>query len=276
MQSIVPECISHVHSLLGPDWDWSGTEALPALASSPSGMSPIRSGPAQVGSNEDLREKAELQKAYYTFLNSLSQSNHGHLLLHTSEAISLGDLLRGASSHVDPVVRKLCIATLGKLSSEWMAGEGQSATDQQSSASAVIHSAPMSVQVSTGLHTSPTKLSPMTSSVDPQTYKDLRNFVLQSFGCEVLIESLTVKLEAGGVDIRDAAAISLLTEVSTQLKNVYAIGGDEYLSQSCGSTITKLGWPREAGEQLAHHIVHSTVKQLKDYLKTILLEFRKL
>lgn len=262
MQTIVPECISRVYALLGQEWDWSGAEALPAMASSPAVLSPLRQGPAPVGSTEDIRERAELQKQYYTFLNSLSQSDLGDMLLNPNEASALGDLIRGASSHVDPSVRKLCIATLGKLSIHWLGKREEMEQNGALKSEGKVRSAPVAV-------------SRTQQPNGPSDMVVLKDFVLRQFGCEVLLESLAVKTEAGGVDIRDAAAISLLTEVSMQMKNVYSIGGDDYLQAACGTSIAKLGWPREIGEQLATHIVHSTPKQLKDFLKAWLLEVRR-
>lgn len=265
---IVPECIGKVHTLLGGDeWDWSGARALPAMSSSPATFSILRNGPAPVGSTEDLREKAELQKSYFTFLHSLSASNLGDVLLNPNDATALMDLMKGSATHVDPGVRKLCIATLGKLALQWTNGGSWSRSLESSSSSA-----PVPVQGSNA----PRHSSQADTKLSAVTIEGLKEFLLSQFGCEVLLESLTVKVEAGGVDIRDAAAISLLTEVSTQMKSMHSIGGDEYLSKIYQCSISKLGWPHDVGEQLAQHIAQSGTKELKDYLKALLLEYRKM
>lgn len=50
------------------------------------------------------------------------------------------------------------------------------------------------------------------------------------FGGEVCLEGLV----GSGVDIRDAAAISLLTEVSQSLKLVHEKCGQPFLAHLCG------------------------------------------
>ena len=61
---------------------------------------------------EDLREKGELQKAYYSLLHAITSSNLGHVLLQTpSETLqpALGALVGGGAGHVDPGIRKTCL-----------------------------------------------------------------------------------------------------------------------------------------------------------------------
>lgn len=69
------------------------------LAQAPSGM-------------EDLREKGELQKAYYGFLHAITSSSLSHVLLQTpSETLhqALGALVAGGADHIDPGIRKTCL-----------------------------------------------------------------------------------------------------------------------------------------------------------------------
>jgi len=47
--------VSRVHTLLPPSYDWSGTDGKP-------------------GASEDKRERAEVQRSYYGFLNALAQN----------------------------------------------------------------------------------------------------------------------------------------------------------------------------------------------------------
>ena len=70
------------------------------------GLAPATSG------MEDLREKGELQKAYYSFLHAITSSNLRHVLLQTpSETLqpALGALVTGAAGHIDPGIRKTCL-----------------------------------------------------------------------------------------------------------------------------------------------------------------------
>ena len=109
---MAPACVARVHSLLPADWDWSGARASPAALPAPGGggaaaaASQFGSGarPAAVGSAEDLRERAELQRAYYAFLHSLAHNGLAPVLLRAppgSLDAALGALMRGAATHVD-------------------------------------------------------------------------------------------------------------------------------------------------------------------------------
>mgnify|MGYP001810271752 CR=1 FL=1 len=91
------------------------------------------------------------------------------------------------------------------------------------------------------------------------------------FGGEVLLEALV----AGGVDIRDAAAISLLTEVAQSLQLVHQRCGEAYLSYLCTALLPSMGWPAEASQQLVAHITGSQPKALKDFLKVALQQLRQ-
>ena len=86
----------------------------------------------------------------------------------------------------------------------------------------------------------------------------------------MLLESLV----RSSVDIRDAAAISLLTEVAQSLQLVHARCGGEYLAWLCGVLLPRMGWPPEAAQQLAGHITGSDTKALKDFLKSALQQIK--
>ena len=66
----------------------------------------------------------------------------------------------------------------------------------------------------------------------------------------MLLEALV----ASSIDIRDAAAISLLTEVAQSLQLVHARCGEPYLAYLSTALLPRMGWPPEAVQQLAHHI----------------------
>lgn len=106
---MVPACIARVHAVLPADWDWSGAKATPAALATPTAAAAAAASgdggkPAAAGSNEDLRERAELQKAYYAFAHALVHNKLAAVLLRappgTLDAV-LGALMRGAATHVD-------------------------------------------------------------------------------------------------------------------------------------------------------------------------------
>lgn len=75
------------------------------LSPSPSGM-------------EDLREKGELQKAYYGFLHCITSSTLANVLLQTPSQnlhAALGSLVAGGAGHVDPGIRKTCLQVRGPV-----------------------------------------------------------------------------------------------------------------------------------------------------------------
>jgi exportin-T len=97
-----------VHSLLADDWDWTGARASPAAlmtaaaeAAAP-GEPPRRA--AALGSTEDLRERGELQRAYYLFLHALVHCGLAGVLLGAPPGgldAAMAALMRGAGTHVD-------------------------------------------------------------------------------------------------------------------------------------------------------------------------------
>ncbi|PSC72015.1 exportin-T isoform X1 [Micractinium conductrix] len=247
MQEMVPACVARVHTVLPADWDWSGARVTPAALATPTAVaaaaagSPFSdksaaasaaAGAGGAGSNEDLRERAELQRAYYSFCHSLVHNRLAGVLLGappgTLDAM-LGALMRGAATHVDAGVRKTCVQAVERLVGEWCGADGSEALP------------------------------------------GFREFAMKQFGGEVLLEALV----AGGVDIRDAAAISLLTEVAQSLQLVHQRCGEAYLSYLCTALLPSMGWPAEASQQLVAHITGSQPKALKDFLKVALQQLRQ-
>lgn len=261
--------MAKVHFLLTPEWDWSGVKAMPAMASSPASFANRAAGPAPVGSAEDLRERGELQRSYYSFLNCLANADLGHVLLSApgdTLTAALNDLMQGAATHVDPSVRKLCINTIGRLGADWLspAADGTGPKPEQGGQGQDRQTSPSP---------SPALAVPTAGAGQAQgVLAGLSDFMAKQFGCEVLFEGLATP--GSGIDIRDAAAISLLTEVAVQLKAVHRLTGQAFLGHLCGVSLPKLGWPPAAQEQLVAHITQSEVKQLKDFLKTAVLELR--
>ena len=111
---MVPACVARVHALLPADWDWSGAKATPAALATPTAAAAAAAAaaggrPAAAGSAEDIRERAELQRAYYAFAHALVHNGLAPVLLRapagTLDAV-LGALVRGAATHVDAGARK--------------------------------------------------------------------------------------------------------------------------------------------------------------------------
>lgn len=242
MKEVLAVIVGRVHSgpqaLLPPDWDWSGAKALPSASVATPSSPAVRAAPLSgaagggsvpaLGSAEDMRERGELQKAYYSFLHALAHNELTSALLQTPpgtlDAV-LGALMQGAGTHVDSGVRKTCIQVLGRLAREWLG--------------------------------------------EQDALPGFRDYVIQQLACEVCLESLV-----SGVDVRDAAAISLLTEVSLSLKLVHEKCGQPFLAYLCSTVLPRMGWPPAAQQQLVMHITQSDAKQLKDFLKAALLELK--
>ncbi|KAK9827309.1 hypothetical protein WJX81_002974 [Elliptochloris bilobata] len=116
---VVPEVVARVHALLPADWDWSGAAAAPpsAVAGVPPAAAPAAS--------EEAREAGDMQRAYYALLLSLATNQLAPALLQAPGGAldaALEALLRGAASHVDPVVRRMCVQALRRLLAEVAAG----------------------------------------------------------------------------------------------------------------------------------------------------------
>lgn len=97
-------CVARVHALLPADWDWSGARCTPAALSTPTATD----RPAAAGSTEDLRERAELQRAYYAFAHALVHNGLAGVLLGAPPGTldgMLGALMRGGATHIDAGAR---------------------------------------------------------------------------------------------------------------------------------------------------------------------------
>ncbi|KAK9812733.1 hypothetical protein WJX72_002830 [[Myrmecia] bisecta] len=117
LTEVLPVCVARIHAVLTPDWDWSGRAALPAGPAVGAGAA---AGEVQAGLNEDLREKAELQRSYYSFLHAVTHNQlTGALVAAPGQAGMLEAVLealaRGAGSHADPATRRTCVQVLRRL-----------------------------------------------------------------------------------------------------------------------------------------------------------------
>lgn len=225
------DCSGKVHEFLGSDWDWSmrmATERGDAHGGSGGHHDTV----GGVGSTEALREKVELQKQYYSLVNSVSQCATviDRVLLRDSAAVS--DVFQGAVSNVDHGVRKLCIATLAVIVHHWI-----------------------------------------------QTYPDdsaVKEAACVRYGCDVLLFPLLVKPDAGGIDIRDASSISLLSECANQIKALANSSlGEEYLNSLAVQLPAKLGWGEGVVGEVQSQIKTLDGRSLRTYLKSMVVEFHK-
>ncbi len=213
------DCSSKVHEYLGSNWDWSMRTAMEGVEDE--GM----------GSTEELRERADLQKQYYSIVNSVSQCTPviDRVLSRDSPAVS--DVFHGAVSNMDPAVRKLCIATLSGIVFHW---------------------------------------------VQTQPLVEVKE-VVGRFGCDVLVFGLLVKPEAGGIDIRDAGSIGLLSEIANQVKLLATNDrvGDVFLTAVVETATNRYGWNQEIAAELVSQIRTLDGRALRSYLKSMVIVGRE-
>lgn len=80
--------------------------------------------------------------------------------------------------------------------------------------------------------------------------------------------------QAGPLDVRDAATMQLLTEVATALKLLHECCGDELSVHLCNQVLPGSGLPGELQQQLVRHVRESDARQLKEFLRELLLSAR--
>lgn len=257
VEAALPVAVVKVHTLLGADWDWSGRSALPAAAvaavaaqSSPQQQQQQQQQP-QV-TVEELREKGDLQRSYYSLLLGLTMNNlTGSLLQLPAQVLDniMTALAKGAATHVDPAVRRSCIQVFERLLSDWCpAGSNE--------------------------------LVP-----------GFRAYAVQQLGGQACVLGLFGNLaatsaaangpsaaaaasQAGPLDARDAATMQLLTEVGTALKLLHERCGDELSVHLCNQVLPGSGLPGELQQQLVRHVRESDARQVKEFLRELLLSAR--
>jgi hypothetical protein len=77
--------------------------------------------------------------------------------------------------------------------------------------------------------------------------------------------------QLGPLDARDAATVALLAEVATALKLLQEKCGDAFSVHLCGQVLPESRLPGELQQQLAYHVRESDAKQLKEFLREVLL-----
>lgn len=239
---VLPTCIGAVHSLLGGEWDWSGVAAVPLAGSASASVASASTAAA----SEDARERGELQKGYIVFLNALVIHEVTGALLavqRTSSDAAMEGLARTAATHVDPGSRKTAISTLSKLAEQWLA---PSTNPNINAAADYSH-----------------------HQREEERLAGFRSFIIERLVLGACFQGLL----DGTIDGRDAAAISLLTEVAGTLVTVrQRCGGEvEMFDGPVRATLTQvLGWPVEPREALLAAVAGGEIKGVKDILKSAL------
>jgi hypothetical protein len=77
--------------------------------------------------------------------------------------------------------------------------------------------------------------------------------------------------QLGPLDARDAATVALLSEMASALKLLQEKCGDAFSVHLCGQVLPESRLPGELQQQLAYHVRESDAKQLKEFLRELLL-----
>lgn len=75
----------------------------------------------------------------------------------------------------------------------------------------------------------------------------------------------------GLLDARDAATVALLGEVAATLKLLHERCENDFSAHLCGRVLPESGLPGDVQQQLAHHVRESDAKQVKEFLRELLL-----
>jgi hypothetical protein len=73
------------------------------------------------------------------------------------------------------------------------------------------------------------------------------------------------------LDARDAATVSLIGEVAQALKLLYEKCGEEFAAHLGAQVLPQLGVPGEMQQQLLYYVREGNAKQLKEYLRGLLI-----
>eukprot|EP01025_Chloroclados_australasicus_P036965 TRINITY_DN37634_c0_g1_i2.p1 TRINITY_DN37634_c0_g1~~TRINITY_DN37634_c0_g1_i2.p1 ORF type:complete len:1083 (+),score=153.96 TRINITY_DN37634_c0_g1_i2:197-3445(+) len=119
VKEVLPDLLTSLLSCLPEEWDWSCQGVV--MGSSPRGSSPKR---GVLSADEEIREKAEIQKIIYSLLLTLAQHNMWTDLmqLDTQQQLAqkcLKGLVVGGAQHSEPSTRKACVVSLALLVKQW-------------------------------------------------------------------------------------------------------------------------------------------------------------
>ncbi|WIA12173.1 hypothetical protein OEZ85_012245 [Tetradesmus obliquus] len=246
VEVVLPIAVARVHGLLGADWDWSGRLASPAAMAAAGQQSPQQQQQQVAVTLEDAREKGELQRGYYGLLHCVVHNNLAGSLLQASPQVldsMLTALAKGASTHTDPAVRRVCVQVFVRLLQEWCVANGS------------------------------------------ELIPGFKSFAVQQLGGQALLGlfgsssaaaassngSCPASQQLGPLDARDAATVALLGEMASALKLLQEKCGDAFSVHLCGQVLPESRLPGELQQQLAYHVRESEAKQLKEFLRELLL-----
>ncbi|KAG2493435.1 hypothetical protein HYH03_008254 [Edaphochlamys debaryana] len=280
LEALLPPLLVRLHGALGAGWDWSGRQAAPgALTLATEGTA---------ATLEDVRERGELQRAYYLLLSGITGAGLSGALLKVPpaalEAAVVG-LTRGAATHVDPTVRKTCLQVFSRLVGDWCG----------SPAPAPGAPAPAATPASPGPGT------PAGPPPGSELVPGFRRYAMERLGEEAclvgllrpaLTSSSSGANAAGGgggaggggaggaggqgaggtvLDVRDAAVLNLLGEAAAALKLIYAKCGEEFPAHLTGAVLPALGLDPGSAQQLVALIRGGEARELRDYLRALML-----
>eukprot|EP00879_Flechtneria_rotunda_P007650 GHRR01008022.1.p1 GENE.GHRR01008022.1~~GHRR01008022.1.p1 ORF type:complete len:244 (+),score=108.64 GHRR01008022.1:34-732(+) len=206
---------------------------------------------------EDAREKGELQRSYYSLLHCIVHQSFASSLVQASPQVLdslLTALAKGAATHVDASVRRTCIQVLERLLSDWCSTDSSELVPgfkafvvQQLGGHACIVGIFGSADLTAASRTGATAISNG-----------------NAIGSRAAVGH-------GALDARDAATVSLLGEAASALKLLHQKCGDDFLAHLLSQVFPGTGLPSELQQQLAYHIRDDDAKQLKDFMREVLL-----
>jgi exportin-T len=213
---------------------------------------------------EDAREKGELQRGYYGLLHAVVHQNLASSLLQAPPQVLdqlLTALARGAAAHVDPSVRRLCMQVFERLLQEWCPAQG--AEVMPGFKSFVVHQLGGQACI-LGLLAGGNVPAAAAAAAAPAAANTITGTASR----------LAAAAAAAGfvpLDARDAGTVALIGEAAAGLKLLHEKCGSDLLQHLCGLVLPASGLPGEVQQQLVYHIQESDAKQLKDFLRGLLL-----
>mmetsp|Transcript_5354 Transcript_5354/g.11718 ORF Transcript_5354/g.11718 Transcript_5354/m.11718 type:complete len:1077 (-) Transcript_5354:655-3885(-) len=247
VEGMLPVLMARMHAELGSGWDWSGKAALPGATATPAAAA----SPAGVaaGTSEDARERGELQRTFYALVHVMVHNGLSMALLKIPPAALdaiMSAVTRGASAHVDATVRRTCIQVLERLVNEWC----------------------VSAQPPPSSDPSAPPPPPQEAGSTTEVVPGFKRFAVEQLGAEACVVGL---VRPPVFDLRDASTMSLLGEAAMALKLVYAKCGEEVVVHLVTVVLPALGFPEELQQQLVYHVRGGEPKELKDFLKALML-----
>jgi exportin-T len=127
MREALPLLRARTDALLGPTFLWNGPSKSANTTATPTtttldASSPLTPATTSAAISEELREQAEVQRAFFAVLHCIAKEDLGMIVLSIADeerSKCIQALEFGAARHVDPLIRRVCIQTLGTLAASW-------------------------------------------------------------------------------------------------------------------------------------------------------------